>query len=112
MSGVKSAAVAFICAFSLVLGLAAAPSASAASAPASALMAGTPVAPTSPKAPRSAFRVFREIIKRVPQLVSVAKKGWDAFKKFWDANVPWWVKALLFGYNLYDLYTWIRQNFG
>lgn len=86
-----------------------------AAAPSALAAATSPAAPAATATGEQAGAVFRAIvaaIQRVPGLwsrtVAAVRAGWTAFRNFWNNSVPGWIKALLWGWSLYDLYIWLR----
>ncbi len=71
-------------------------------------------------APQSIFgpviRAVIAAIKSVPKLwnaaVNAAKAGYTAFKNWWQNSVPQWIKNLVTGVTIYDIYTAIRDAIG
>lgn len=86
-----------------------------ASGTASAL-GGNAAAPASQAELGAAIRALIKAIKLIPglfsKLVSAIKKGYAAFKKFWDEKVPGWVKWLVSGYTLWDIYQMLKEILG
>jgi len=55
-------------------------------------------------------------IKSIPTLwkaaVKKVKAGYQAFKSWWENSVPQWIKNLLTGVTIYDIYNEIRNELG
>lgn len=55
-------------------------------------------------------------LKAIPKLWNAAvekvKAGYRAFKSWWDNSVPQWIKNLLTGVTIYDIYQEIRNLIG
>ena len=60
--------------------------------------------------------VVIKAIKSIPALwkaaVNKVKAGYAAFKSWWENSVPQWIKNLLTGVTIYDIYNEIRNELG
>ncbi|MBP8920418.1 MAG: hypothetical protein R2742_08580 [Micropruina glycogenica] len=81
-----------------------------------AALGGSTAAPASQAELGAAIRALIKAIKSIPglfsKLVSALNKGYAAFKKFWDEKVPSWVKWLVGGYSLWDIYQMLKEILG
>lgn len=57
-----------------------------------------------------------KVIKAIPKLWNAAvekvKAGYRAFKSWWENSVPQWIKNLMTGVTIYDIYQEIRNLIG
>lgn len=81
--------------------------------------ASAPVAGTSQTTAQllgrgAAIKAIIKAIKSIPGLwkkaVDAVKRGYAAFKKWWDNSVPTWVKRLFTGVTIVEIYNAIRAE--
>ena len=83
-----------------------------------ASIAGAPSASTSAATPQlgAAVRAVIAAVKRVPGLykgmVDAVKAGYKTFDKWWDSKVPRFIKWIVSGYTVWDIYQMIRDILG
>ena len=110
---VKRALIAVPIAFSLALGISAAPSVISAMPAHPASSVGTTDGATTEQAGAAARAIIAAIKKLGPSAVKALKAAlasYESFLKWWN-DLPWYIRALGSGINLYTLYDAIKSLF-
>ena len=61
---------------------------------------------------KAAISSIKKIAGLFKKLVDAVKAGYKAFKKYWDEQVPGWIKAPLTAWSVYDIWSAIKDILG